>query len=45
MCVSIYISEYLTSKKFSFLHIGMVQVAIKLLTRKGINAIYIYIYI
>ena len=32
------IGEYLASKKFSYLHIGMVQVAIKLLTRKGINA-------
>ena len=32
------IGEYLASKKFSYLQIGMVQVAIKLLTRKGINA-------
>ena len=32
------IGEYLASKKFSYLHIGMVQVAIKPLTRKGINA-------
>ena len=45
MCVSIYIGEYLASKKFSYLHIEMVQVAIKPLTRKGIYAIYIYIYI
>ena len=30
--------EFLASKKFSYLHIGMVQVAIKPLTRKGINA-------
>ena len=32
------IGEYLASKKFSYLHNGMVQVAIKPLTRKGINA-------
>ena len=32
------IGEFLASKKFSYLHIGMVQVAIKPLTRKGINA-------
>ena len=32
------IGEYLALKKFSYLHIGMVQVAIKPLTRKGINA-------
>ena len=32
------INEFLTAKKFSYLHIGMVQVAIKPLTRKGINA-------
>ena len=32
------IGEYLASKKFSYLIIGMVQVAIKPLTRKGINA-------
>ena len=32
------IGEYLASKKFSYLHIGMAQVAIKPLTRKGINA-------
>ena len=32
------IGEYLASKKFSYLHIGMVQVALKLLTWKGINA-------
>ena len=29
------IGEFLASKKFSYLHIGMVQVAIKPLTRKG----------
>ena len=32
------INEFLATKKFSYLHIGMVQVAIKPLTRKGINA-------
>ena len=32
------ISEFIATKKFSYLHIGMVQVAIKPLTRKGINA-------
>ena len=32
------IGEFITPKKFSYLHIGMVQVAIKPLTRKGINA-------
>ena len=32
------IGEYLTSKKFNYLHIGMVQVAIKPPTQKGINA-------
>ena len=32
------ISEFIAAKKFSYLHIGMVQVAIKPLTRKGINA-------
>ena len=32
------IGEFLASKKFSYLHIGMDQVAIKPLTRKGINA-------
>ena len=32
------IGEFLASKKFSYLHIGMVQVAIKPFTRKGINA-------
>ena len=32
------INEFLAAKKFSYLHIGMVQVAIKPLTRKGINA-------
>ena len=31
------INDFLT-KKFSYLHIGLVQVAIKPLTRKGINA-------
>ena len=31
------ISEFIAAKKFSYLHIGMVQVAIKPLTRKGIN--------
>ena len=31
------IGEFLTSKKFSYLHIEMVQVAIKPLTRKSIN--------
>ena len=31
------IGEFLASKKFSYLHIGMIQVAIKPLTRKGIN--------
>ena len=38
MCVSIYIGEYLASKKFSYLHIRMVQVVIKPHTQKGINA-------
>ena len=32
------INEFIAAKKFSYLHIGMVQVAIKPLTRKGINA-------
>ena len=32
------ISEFIVAKKFSYLHIGMVQVAIKTLTRKSINA-------
>ena len=32
------IGEFLASKIFSYFHIGMVQVAIKPLTRKGINA-------
>ena len=32
------ISEFIATKKFSYLHIRMVQVAIKPLTRKGINA-------
>ena len=32
------IGEFLVTKKFNYLHIGMVQVAIKPLTRKGINA-------
>ena len=32
------ISEFISAKKFSYLHIGMVQIAIKPLTRKGINA-------
>ena len=32
------IGEYLTSKKFNYLHIGMVQVAIKPLTWEVINA-------
>ena len=32
------IGEFVATKKFSYLHIGMVQVAIKPLTRKGINA-------
>ena len=32
------IGEYLASKKFCYLHIGTVQVAIKPLTQKGINA-------
>ena len=32
------INDFLTAKKFSYLHIGMVQFAIKPLTRKGINA-------
>ena len=31
------INEFL-AKKFSYLHIGLVQVAVKPLTRKGINA-------
>ena len=31
------IGEFIATKKFSYLHIGMVQVSIKLLTRKGIN--------
>ena len=31
------ISEFIAAKKFSYLHIGLVQVAIKPLTRKGIN--------
>ena len=30
--------NFLASKKFSYLHVGMVKVAIKPLTRKGINA-------
>ena len=32
------IGEFIATKKFSYLHIGMVQVVIKPLTRKGINA-------
>ena len=32
------ISEFIAAKKFSYLHIGMVQVALKPLTRKEINA-------
>ena len=32
------INEFIAAKKFSYLHIGKVQVAIKPLTRKGINA-------
>ena len=32
------IGEFIATKKFSYLYIGMVQVAIKPLTRKGINA-------
>ena len=32
------ISEFIAAKKFSYLHIGMVQVSIKPLSRKGINA-------
>ena len=32
------INEFIAAKKFSYLHIGMVQVAIKPLTQKGINA-------
>ena len=32
------IGEFLATKKFSYLHIRMVQVAIKPLTRKGIKA-------
>ena len=32
------IGEFIATKKFSYLHIGMVQVFIKPLTRKGINA-------
>ena len=32
------ISEFIAAKKFTYLHIGMVQVVIKPLTRKGINA-------
>ena len=31
------IGEFIAAKKFSYLHIGLVQVAIKPLTRKGIN--------
>ena len=31
------IGEFIATKKFSYLHIGMVQVSIKPLTRKGIN--------
>ena len=31
------IGEFITTKKFSYLHIGMVQVDIKPLTQKGIN--------
>ena len=34
------ISEFIAAKKFSYLHIGMVQVAIKPPTRKGINALF-----
>ena len=32
------ISEFIAAKKFSYLHIGMVQIAIKPLTRKSTNA-------
>ena len=32
------INDFFAAKKFSYLHIGIVQVAIKPLTRKGINA-------
>ena len=32
------IGEFLASKKFSYLHIGIIQVAIKPITWKGINA-------
>ena len=32
------IGEFIATKKFNYLHIGMVQVVIKPLTRKGINA-------
>ena len=32
------ISEFIAAKKFNYLHIGIVQVAIKPLIRKGINA-------
>ena len=34
------INDFLAAKKFSYLHIGMVQVAIKPPTRKGINALF-----
>ena len=37
MFPKININDFL-AKKFSYLHIGLVQVAIKPLTRKGINA-------
>ena len=32
------INDFLATKKFSYLHIGIVQVAVKPLTQKGINA-------
>ena len=32
------IGEFIATKKFSYLHIGMVQLAMKPLTRKGINS-------
>ena len=32
------IGEFTATKKFSYLHIGLVQVAVKPLTQKGINA-------
>ena len=38
------ISEFIAAKKFNYLRIGMVQIAIKPLTQKGINA-YVLLYL